>query len=612
MLSGAHVRVLGKTAPVLAALALLLAQPPAASAVAPLALSGSLTGTVRDVIGKPQMGAIVFLYDHRDKLCERMLTNSLGVFSFGGLVPDFYTVRVTLSSFLPALRDHIQIQAGGRKTLQVNLSTLFSSVQLMAPEANQDPLMNDEWKWVLRTSSARRPVLRMLPVATAAGSGSSQHPTRIFSDTHGLVSVTGGDASSDADLGTAFGVTTSLYGVNQLQLVGNVGYVSSTGLPSAGFLTTLSRRVGDSTPSISVSMRQLTVPGRANYGGSGLEAGTTFLRTVSLNTSNKTQISDTVDLEYGMGMDSISFLQRQQFVNAYTKLTWSLPLAQLDASYVSGNGRPEAMTSGEAGSLGETANLERGVTALAAVPRVSLRDGHSAIQRGENYELGISRAQGSRQFRVAGYRESIQNAGLTASLPTDGSESAFNGQLLPDFFSNTAVFNAGNLRSLGLTASVAQRVGDHYRLMLIYGYSGVLVPERGAPIADADALRALLQTAHRSALTAKASGTVVQTGTKFFASYQWTDYRTVTSGHAYGVDGASGGSPDPNHPEVGLNLFARQPLPALPGLPPHMEFTLDIRNMLAQGYVPFTLVDGRRLLLMRTPRAFRGGLSFTF
>ena len=69
---------------------------------------------------------------------------------------------------------------------------------------------------------------------------------------------------------------------------------------------------------------------------------------------------------------------------------------------------------------------------------------------------------------------------------------------------------------------------------------------------------------------------------------------------------------DLSRPEAGLNIYARQPIPTLPGLPPHMEITVDMHNMLAQGYVPFTLVDGRRLLLMRTPRSFRGGLSFTF
>jgi hypothetical protein len=308
-------------------------------------------------------------------------------------------------------------------------------------------------------------------------------------------------------------------------------------------------------------------------------------------------------------MESISFIDRQQIISGYSKLTYSFPWADVDLSYVSGNARPQSELGGTERSAGETAELQRNVGALSAIPRVSLREGHSTIQRGENYELGISKAVGSREFRVAGYRESIQNTALTASLPTGQSGDGFSGQILPDFFSNTSSFNGGDIRSLGITASAVQKLGDNYRLVVIYGYSGVLIPGRSDQIADAEALRALLQTAHRTALTARASGTVARTGTKFAASYQWTDYRAVTSGHSYGIDGIGS---DLSRPEAGLNVYARQPIPTLPGLPPHMEITVDMRNMLAQGYVPFTLVDGRRLLLMRTPRSFRGGLSFTF
>jgi hypothetical protein len=611
MLSGAQTRVISKAAPMLAVFAALALEPLPLNAVSPLSVAGTLNGTVRDVIGNPQMGAIVFLYDHRDKLCERVITDAQGAFSFGGLIPDFYTVRITLSSFLPALRDHILIQAGTRKTLQVNLSTLFSSVELISPEPGSESLMSDNWKWILRTSSARRPVLRILP-ASSSPSANVGRFGGLFSDTHGLVSVTGGDTSNDADLGTAFGVATSIRGINQLQFVGNVGYVSSTGLPSAGFLTSLSRQVGDSTPTISIGMRQLTVPGRANYaiaGMAGTESGTGFLRTQTASTSNRMQVSDSLDLEYGVSLDSVSFIDRQQIVSGYSKLTYALPWFDIDASYISGNARPQSEQGATQRSPGEAAELQRNVGALAAIPRMSLLDGRSTIQRGENYELGIAKAVGSREFRVAGYHESIQNTALTASLPTGQPGDGFAGQILPDFFSNTSTFNGGDTHSLGLTASAVQKLGDNYRLVVIYAYSGVLIPGRSDQIADAEALRGLLKTAHRSVLTARASGTVARTGTKVSASYQWTDYRAVTSAHAYGIDGMGS---DLSHPEAGLNIYARQPIPTLPGLPPHMEVTLDMRNMLAQGYVPFTLVDGRRLLLMRTPRSFRGGLSFTF
>ena len=73
------------------------------------------------------------------------------------------------------------------------------------------------------------------------------------------------------------------------------------------------------------------------------------------------------------------------------------------------------------------------------------------------------------------------------------------------------------------------------------------------------------------------------------------------------------------------NLYSTQeyrPLPGLePALPPaaaarglpwRMEATADIRNMLAQGYSSLGMAGGQRMLLVDTPRCFRGGLSFIF
>jgi hypothetical protein len=38
----------------------------------------------------------------------------------------------------------------------------------------------------------------------------------------------------------------------------------------------------------------------------------------------------------------------------------------------------------------------------------------------------------------------------------------------------------------------------------------------------------------------------------------------------------------------------------------------ELRNLLAQGYLPVSSPDGRRLWLIQLPRAVRGGISFIF
>lgn len=595
---GAAIPVSGKVVGLL--IPLLLCLPASAPAVTPLSLSGSLAGTVRDVLGKPQLGATVFLYDRRDKLLARMLTSGEGTFAFAGLNPDLYSVRITLTSFLPAMRNGIQIDAGMKRFLDVNLSTLFSSVQFASPNSATPVLMNDDWKWVLRSSSPLRPVLRILP-----GTPGPSHNSA-FTDSRGLVKLTGGDSgasaafSDQADMGTAFAFSTSLYGSNQLAFTGNLGYASGTGLPSAAFQTTFSRPFLGATPEISVTMRQLSMPDRPGFIGTpGSDSSVPRLRTMSASIGDKARITDSVDLEYGFEMDSISYVDRLHYLSPYARLTYHLDeKTNVDLTYTSGNARPDL---GSAPGP-EQDSLDRDVAALSRIPRISMEDGHDKVQRGEDFELGVTRRQGSREYRFTGYRESVRNAALTLS----GSGEAFAGDVLPDLFSNTAVFDAGNYHTLGYTTSVTQNLaGDRYKVSVIYGSVGVLVPDAvGLVVSSADNLRAHIHSAHRDALTTQASGTTPVTGTRFMASYQWTAYDAVTSGHVY--------STDPTHPEPGLNVYIRQPLPCMFGLPTRMELTGDFRNLLAQGYLPFLMTDGSRFVLTSAPRSFRGGLSFTF
>src|SRR5579862_5544767 len=70
-------------------------------------LTGEIAGFVTDSAGIPQMGATVLLYNRQDRLAQRGLTNDHGAFSFAGLIPDLYSVRVSLSSFVPAIRGNI-------------------------------------------------------------------------------------------------------------------------------------------------------------------------------------------------------------------------------------------------------------------------------------------------------------------------------------------------------------------------------------------------------------------------------------------------------------------------------------------------------------------------
>src|SRR5580704_3835368 len=164
---------------------------PLAHAGGPLPLSGDILGEVKTVTGITEMGARVLLYDRHDQLVRQVLTNEQGRFWFVALNPDVYSIRVTLASFVPALRRNISVAAGTDSLLQINLSGIFSTVDIL-PSASHGTLMGDDWKWVLRASPSTRPILRFLPAAK--DSSSAHQLSDIFSETEGIVKVSGGDS----------------------------------------------------------------------------------------------------------------------------------------------------------------------------------------------------------------------------------------------------------------------------------------------------------------------------------------------------------------------------------------------------------------------------------
>lgn len=112
----------------------------------------------------------------------------------------------------------------------------------------------------------------------------------------------------------------------------------------------------------------------------------------------------------------------------------------------------------------------------------------------------------------------------------------------------------------------------------------------------------MVHAAQRYVATSRVEATVPWTKTHLVASYQWSDNdRWATPGDVY--------STQPNHAMPGLNLCVHQPLP---GFARRVEATADIRNMLAQGYLPVGMVSGMPVMLVEYPRTLRGGLAFRF
>ena len=585
--------------------AVCLAMPGAGSAADTVKLSGAITGRVVDAAGIAQMGATVVLLNRQDRQFARVLTDNQGAFKFLGLLPDLYSLKVSFTSFVPALRRNILVQPGMRSVLNVNLNTLFSTIQFAYPPIENGSLMSDDWKWVLRSSSPTRPVLRFTGDALAKDSSGGSRRSAMFSGTRGILRVSAGDAplvsstGNEADLGTAFALATSLYGNNMLQVSGNVGYGSQTGVPTASFRTSYSRRFGETSPEVSVTMRQLFLPGRLGAAMTGNDTALPMVRSMAASYDDHAQLSDDVSVQYGFTLNSISFLNHLNYASPYARLSYSTGnFGTLEMAYTSGDARPELSGKGQ-----QDADLQQSLNTLGLFPRISLLEGRPRIQRGENYELTYSRKAGSRSYLVSVYREAVDNAALSIVAPA-GMYSG--GDVLPDLFTGSSIFNAGNYHSTGYTTAVTQNVGEHVAATLMYGSMGVLTADRHDVVSNSpDELRSMIRASRQRAATARVDATSPWTGTHLIASYQWTgDHRAVTPGHLYSTLDV--------RQMPGMNLYVRQPIPGLGGLPWRVEATADLRNLLAQGYLPIGMFGGQSLLLVETPRSFRGGLSFIF
>jgi hypothetical protein len=590
---------------------------PAAEAATEAKFTGRIVGMVKGAGGVAQMGATVQLLNRFEKPLLRAITDERGAFVFDLLGPEVYSVRVTLASFVPAMRANIQIGPGAERYLAIQLANLFSSIEVFYAPPPGSFLMSEDWRAALRGSLSTRPVLRALPTWDPNPKARSAQPVRLFTDTKALVQLSSGDAAtnfswgSQPDLGTSFAVGTSFLGRSQVQFSGNLGYGLASGIPAAGFRTSYKRSVDAPVgfdvpnPQVTLTMRQLYLPLRAGQSlNSSANAGAPLLRTVSATFSDRFQVAERMLIEYGASMDSVQFFERMNYISPFVRLTWDGQiLGTVKAAFSSGLPPVDLLIRG----TGENAEMQRQLSGLALFPRITRRGGTTQAQRVENLELGYGKKFGIGEVFASGYREGVSNAGIaTIGAPED----MLGQDLVPDLATNANIFNVGNYYRTGFLAGWTQNLPGDWKLSTGYGFGGILRTDQrslGAGMTangEAAAIRAGIHRSQRSFASMKLTGTLPRFGTRLYGSYLWTDYRALTPFHSsLTTQGLA---------ETGLNMGLRQPIPGFLGLPGRLEFNAEMRNMLAQGYVPVTTPNGQTMWLIPTPKQLRGGFSFIF
>ena len=540
--------------------------------------SGQVAGFVRNSQGVAQMGANVEVKKLGSAEIFRAFTDPRGFFAIAGLAPGKYNVRITAPSFLPSLTQNLPVQSGGRMMMNITLNTLFEAVTLL-PERRKPSDDQDDWKWTLRSMS-NRPILRMVD-----GSPSLVNDRKQDDMTRATVAfIAGAQADgfgSSGGYGTAFDLQQSVFSSGTFSITGNVAYGTS-GEPGGVARAAYRREMADgSRPEFAIIARRISNP--------DLGFRTPTLQSFEASASNTTQIAETIELSYGAALQSIQFAGRQEAFRPFANVDWHLtPNTVLEYRYAT--------------SVPNMRNLKGYDTAPAdfseADPRVTLLSGRGMVERASHHEVSMSQRIAKFNVQVAAYTDHIRNAELTGLGDVDDRM----GNALPDFYGGTFSYNGGSFTTQGMRIVFERKLPGDVTATLDYAFGGVL--DVNGQNVNWNDLRGRIEEHGSHAMTAKVTGSVPGSHTKWIASYRWMNGTAITPVDMFNV---SPGQADPY-----LNIFVRQPLPHTRLIPGKMEAVVDIRNLLAQGYIPVMTQDGSTVYLVQSARSVRGGVSFTF
>jgi len=534
---------------------------------------GAISGYVRNITGEPQMGAVVQILGAANRALT-VFTDGAGYYSANGLLPGLYTLKVTAPSFLPAMREKVGIHAGSIINVNVTLKTLLGVMQL-GPIRNVPD--DDDWKWTLR-SVANRPILRIFDDPTLVGEKQNH-------DLRGTLSFFSGSAAegygSGSDMSTSFTLERSIFSDSHINFSGNVGY--GVGMPAAALRAGYSRRLANgSEPSLALTMRR--------FAASDPYLHNAALQALALSASDDFSVGDVLELKFGSELQTIQFLGRVTAVRPHGSADLHLsPDTVVEYSYATS--RPNLRRDSEKGFDSAPADLSE------SDPRVSLLNYATKVERAHHQELSVSHRMGKNSLQLAAFSDRVTDPSLTGI----GEVSSVGGFLLPDLSSGTFSYAGKDLDTNGMRVVLEHKFSADLSATIDYAFGGVL--DLARPDVSLQDAQGFISTQRRHSVAAKFSGTAPRTHTRWIASYRWVNGTALTPVDMYN---SSPGQSDPF-----LNVFIRQPIP-MGFLNGHMEAIIDLRNLLAQGYVPVLGQDGQTVYLVQSARSVRGGVAFTF
>jgi hypothetical protein len=559
---------------------------------------GRLAGVVSDAHGNPLMGATVLIMGplliptaSTGDQVERVITDAKGKFAVGHLIPGWYSLQIISPTRLPAHRDGIKVEAGQTYTLKFVLGDVFAPLRFQIPDKGGSSL-GDDWKWVLRTSAATRPILRYRQEVAGTTPNAVEPPRPADRLLVGIVPRFSGPGplASDPGMGSVLAYLHPLSPDSDLLAVGSVA-ANGTLTSSLGTEYRKGLREGDSEE-ISLVVHQLGYArGLTAPGGDGHLADSSARGLVASFTQTR-HFYPHLTLTVGADID---------YLNAPRDVLTAQPRMKL--AYHLSRSTDVALQVGRGLSDGSETLLDR-VNGLDSFPLLTLRGYQPELQQIDHSEISLHRRlSGSARLELAAYHDGIKNAAVWGSA-----HPAAVSWLAGNYILNPAVdgifVNMGDYRSAGYRLAYAQRLGNRVETLVAYVVGDSLYAPGVINRAPEGHSQGVLEPVRSAALAGRVAARIPVTQTRLTTSYEWVQRGRVTMVDPQG------------QADLQLQPFwdvqIRQPLPALAFLPAHIEAIADFRNLLAQGYSPLTQSGDATLLLSSAYKSVRGGFSVEF
>jgi hypothetical protein len=539
-----------------------------ASGMTAAAATAAVSGVVRNGQGVTQMGALVEVLAAGSRCVGTAFTDMDGHYRIANLAAGKYQLRATAVLFAPAIRSDLRLAAGMRATVNLTLNMLSAPTVWLPAERRRTDEPDDDWTWTLR-SAANRAILRLLDdgdvvlVGTDAGEIAQRDSVR----TRATMQSGSGGFGEGGIHGVALQDRARSNGSDAMMRADVA--VSRDGAPSMELAAGLEHRVGMAGQSrlvMSVASHPEMMSGNGVMG----------MQTMRMASAQKMQLGDSVDVEAGGTVYAIhtsgTVLTAQPFlrVTVHPGEVWAV-------RYRLANSR-------------ETQGFD-GLDSIAAeLPVAVLSDGRMRTESGSHQEIAVSRRTGGGVIQAAVYHDAITNSTVVGGGALSAQDLAANDVVVDTTSGSFEMLGAGYTTD-GVSIAISEPLTQSLWAALEYE-SGAALTASAQGVASPVATEA-------ASVALKASE--VRTGTTARAAYRWQPERTVTAVAPYDASDAAY-----------FSFYVRQAVRWGDRLPPGIEATVDVTNLLAEGYRPFLSADGRTLFLAQAPRTICAGLSFTF